>query len=60
MAVELRLNRQAPKIGETQMQLRERRNCERTYLIIFVHDRSLSMQTGRLWMLPEVFLKIVY
>ncbi|KAF9232013.1 hypothetical protein BU15DRAFT_67851 [Melanogaster broomeanus] len=33
--------------------LLERRNRERTYLVLFVHDRSLSMQTGRHWMLPE-------
>jgi hypothetical protein len=54
MAIELGLNRfiaQAPE-GETDHQFRERRNRERTYLVLFVHDRSLSMQTGRSWMLP--------
>ncbi|KAF8610559.1 hypothetical protein BDV93DRAFT_530461 [Ceratobasidium sp. AG-I] len=55
MAVELGLNRFLPKPpeGETELQKRERRNRERTYLVLFVHDRSLAMQTGRQWMLPE-------
>ncbi|KAI9446852.1 fungal-specific transcription factor domain-containing protein [Lactarius indigo] len=55
MAVELGLNRYVspPPPNETELQLRERRNRERTYLVLFVHDRSLSMQTGRQWMLPE-------
>ncbi|KAH9967928.1 fungal-specific transcription factor domain-containing protein [Russula dissimulans] len=55
MAVELGLNRYVspPPPTETELQLRERRNRERTYLVLFVHDRSLSMQTGRQWMLPE-------
>jgi hypothetical protein len=56
MSVELGLNRymSPPPPNETELQLRERRNRERTYLVLFVHDRSLSMQTGRQWMLPEV------
>ncbi|KDQ59395.1 hypothetical protein JAAARDRAFT_32954 [Jaapia argillacea MUCL 33604] len=55
MAVELGLNRYVPHPPptETELQRRERRNRERTYLVLFVHDRSLSMQTGRQWMLPE-------
>ncbi|KIK81617.1 hypothetical protein PAXRUDRAFT_832723 [Paxillus rubicundulus Ve08.2h10] len=55
MAVELGLNTfvAKPPMNETDFQLLERRNRERTYLVLFVHDRSLSMQTGRLWMLPE-------
>ncbi|KAH9941410.1 hypothetical protein B0H21DRAFT_550934 [Amylocystis lapponica] len=55
MAVELGLNRTAvpPPRGESDMQLRERRNRERTYLLLFVFDRSLSMQTGKQWMLPD-------
>jgi hypothetical protein len=58
MAVELGLNRyvSCPSSNETEYQLRERRNRERTYFVLFVHDRSLSMQTGRHWMLPEVLL----
>lgn len=35
------------------MHWRERRNRERTYYVLWVHDRSLSMQTGRPWMLQE-------
>jgi hypothetical protein len=55
MAVELGLNTYVGKPdGETEEQKRERRNRERTYLILWVHDRALSMQTGRNWMLPEV------
>ncbi|KDQ12322.1 hypothetical protein BOTBODRAFT_112983 [Botryobasidium botryosum FD-172 SS1] len=55
LAVELNLNRYVshPPENETEHQKRERRNRERTYLVLFVHDRSLSMQTGRQWMLPE-------
>ncbi|KAI0062206.1 hypothetical protein BV25DRAFT_1804251 [Artomyces pyxidatus] len=55
MAVELGLNRYVatPPPNETEFQLLERRNRERTYLVLFVHDRSLSTQTGRQWMLPE-------
>ena len=56
MAVELGLNRYVarPPDNESNLQRLEIRNRERTYLVLFVHDRSLSMQTGRLWMLPEV------
>lgn len=54
MAVELNLNRYvATPPNETTLQKLERRNRERTYLVLFVHDRSLSTQTGRHWMLPE-------
>lgn len=55
MAVELGLNRYVPipPAGESEYQKLERRNRERTYLVLFVHDRSLSTQTGRHWMLPE-------
>ncbi|KAJ8078494.1 hypothetical protein PM082_012776 [Marasmius tenuissimus] len=55
MAVELGLNQYVPpgSLHETDLQYRERRNKERTYLILFVHDRSLSTQTGKNWMLPE-------
>ncbi|RDX45463.1 hypothetical protein OH76DRAFT_1534309 [Lentinus brumalis] len=53
MAIALRLNRQSRQLNETELQMRERRNKERTYLVLFVHDRSLSMQTGNAWMLQE-------
>ena len=60
MAIELGLNRYhaTPPPGENEFQLRERRNRERTYLVLFVHDRSLATQTGRAWMLPEVGLAV--
>nr|GAT58033.1 predicted protein [Mycena chlorophos] len=55
MAIELGLNRYCatPPANETELQRIERRNRERTYLVLFTHDRSLSTQTGRSWMLPE-------
>lgn len=55
MAVEIGLNRYVPNVpsNETELQRLERRNRERTYLVLFIHDRSLSTQTGRHWMLPE-------
>ncbi|KAJ7172753.1 fungal-specific transcription factor domain-containing protein [Mycena filopes] len=55
MAVELGLNRYhaSPPPNESEFQMLERRNRERTYLVLFTHDRSLSTQTGRNWMLPE-------
>ncbi|OBZ75751.1 Protein priB [Grifola frondosa] len=55
MAVGLELNRYVGKRSthESDLQMRERRNRERTYLVLFVHDRSLSMQTAKQWMLPE-------
>jgi hypothetical protein len=55
MAVELGLNRYVPNppADESDKAYRERRDRERTYLVLFVHDRSLSTQTGRHWMLPE-------
>ena len=55
LAVEIGLNRYVPHASpnETEFQKLERRNRERTHLVLFVHDRSLSTQTGRPWMLPE-------
>ncbi|KAL4249524.1 Protease transcriptional activator prtT [Abortiporus biennis] len=55
MAVELGLNRFVgkPLPEESDLEIRERRSRERTYLLLFIHDRSLSFQTGRQWMLPE-------
>ncbi|KIY51142.1 hypothetical protein FISHEDRAFT_38437, partial [Fistulina hepatica ATCC 64428] len=55
MAVELGLNKRVypPPQHESRHQLLERRNRERTYLVIFVHDRSLSTQTGRQYMLAD-------
>ncbi len=55
MAIELGLNRYVarPPPNETDIQMLERRNRERTYLVLWVHDRSLSTQTGRQYMLQE-------
>ncbi len=55
MAVNLRLNRYVGhrQMNESNEQLLERRNRERTFLVLFVYERSLSMQTGKHWMLPE-------
>ncbi|KAJ4488274.1 protein priB [Lentinula aciculospora] len=55
MAIEIGINRyiSKPPPSETELQRLERRNRERTYLVLYVHDRSLSTQTGRHWMLPE-------
>ncbi|KAH8102825.1 fungal-specific transcription factor domain-containing protein [Cristinia sonorae] len=56
MAVELGLNHfvsESRLPTESELQWLERRNRERTYLVLWVHDRSLSAQTGRQWMLNE-------
>ncbi|KAL7283115.1 hypothetical protein ACG7TL_002540 [Trametes sanguinea] len=55
MAVNLRLNKYVGRRQphESTLAFFERRNRERTYLVLFVHDRSLSMQTGKQWMLHE-------
>ncbi|RBR19409.1 hypothetical protein FVER53590_29384 [Fusarium verticillioides] len=36
---------------ESEVQRRERRNIERTWYVLFVYDRSISLQTGRPWMI---------
>ncbi|KAG9018912.1 hypothetical protein FRB90_008303 [Tulasnella sp. 427] len=57
LAIDVNLNtfvrKSSLKRPETELELRERRNRERTYFVLFVHDRSLSMQTGKPWMLQE-------
>ncbi|KAJ7632335.1 hypothetical protein FB45DRAFT_912180 [Roridomyces roridus] len=45
--------RMAVELGMNPFHKLERRNRERTYFVLFIHDRSLSTQTGRSWMLPE-------
>ncbi|KAI0747772.1 hypothetical protein C8Q80DRAFT_1316191 [Daedaleopsis nitida] len=62
MAVSLRLNRSfgVRQNSETDIQMLERRNRERTYLVLFVHDRSLSMQTGKQWMLHKDELEDIH
>lgn len=55
LALELGLNKShRPQHQlESDLHRRERRNRERTYLVLYVHDRSLSMHTGRPGMLPS-------
>ncbi|CAL1703835.1 unnamed protein product [Somion occarium] len=61
MAVELGLNEYvAYPQNETPLQFLERRNRERTFLVLFVHDRSLSTQTGRPWMLDHLEPLVVH
>ncbi|KAF4835220.1 Protein priB [Colletotrichum tropicale] len=42
----------APDIG-TDHEIREVRNIERTWLVLFVYDRSMSLQTGKPWMIER-------
>lgn len=37
----------------TTTQLREVRNIERTWFVLFVYDRSMSLQTGKPWMIER-------
>ncbi|CAJ0554906.1 Ff.00g134190.m01.CDS01 [Fusarium sp. VM40] len=37
--------------AQSEMERRERRNIERTWFVLFVYDRSMSLQTGRPWMI---------
>ncbi|KAI0781282.1 fungal-specific transcription factor domain-containing protein [Trametes elegans] len=55
MALNLRLNKYVGRRqpNEEDIPFLERRNRERTYLVLFVHDRSLAMQTGKPAMLTE-------
>lgn len=53
MAVDLGLNHIHLPVKETPLQHAERRNRERTYLVLFIHDRSLATQTGKNWMLLD-------
>ncbi|KAJ0426576.1 fungal-specific transcription factor domain-containing protein [Aspergillus carlsbadensis] len=44
------------KDGLTELQRREIRNVERTFLVLFMYDRSLSLQTGKPWMIERTEL----
>ncbi|KAJ4050763.1 hypothetical protein NW761_005560 [Fusarium oxysporum] len=45
---------------ETESQKRERRNIERTWYVLFVYDRSISLQTGRPWMIEcSEFIELI-
>ncbi|KAF2635882.1 hypothetical protein P280DRAFT_501671 [Massarina eburnea CBS 473.64] len=39
--------------GSNELEARRARNIERTWLVLFVYDRSISMQTGRPWMIER-------
>ncbi|KAF5504925.1 Protein priB [Colletotrichum siamense] len=58
MGMELGWHRLAPyslkasDIG-TDHEIREARNIERTWLVLFVYDRSMSLQTGKPWMIER-------
>ncbi|KAF4964600.1 hypothetical protein FSARC_7506 [Fusarium sarcochroum] len=38
-------------ITQSELDKREQRNIERTWYVLFVYDRSISLQTGRPWMI---------
>ncbi|PGH00113.1 hypothetical protein AJ79_08296 [Helicocarpus griseus UAMH5409] len=40
-----------PKSTEREIEIRELRNKERTWLMLFVYDRSVSLQLGKPWMI---------
>ncbi|GJC90794.1 protein priB [Colletotrichum liriopes] len=37
----------------TELQSRQARNIERTWFVLFVYDRSISLQTGKPWMIER-------
>ncbi|EAU37376.1 predicted protein [Aspergillus terreus NIH2624] len=43
----------ASRSGLNELERRELRNDERTLLVLFVYDRSLSLQTGKPWMIER-------
>ncbi|KAF5648061.1 hypothetical protein F52700_1275 [Fusarium sp. NRRL 52700] len=43
--------RSASSMTDAEAQRRERRSIERTWYVLFVYDRSISLQTGRPWMI---------
>ncbi|KAL4951257.1 hypothetical protein BDW69DRAFT_201558 [Aspergillus filifer] len=60
MAMDLAWHKLTPRAsqraGLSDMQRREIRNIERTFLLLFVYDRSLSLQTGKPWMIEPTDL----
>ncbi|EMR84894.1 putative aldo keto reductase protein [Botrytis cinerea BcDW1] len=50
---ELKPVTQKPRISTDEMSIRESRNIERTWLVLFVYDRSLSLQLDKPWMIDE-------
>ncbi|KXH52855.1 fungal specific transcription factor domain-containing protein [Colletotrichum simmondsii] len=57
MGMELGWHRLAPYSSQssavTDLERRQARNIERTWLILFVYDRSMSLQTGKPWMIER-------
>ncbi|KAL0780296.1 hypothetical protein CaCOL14_004780 [Colletotrichum acutatum] len=57
MGMELGWHRLAPyspqSIAVTDLERRQARNIERTWLVLFVYDRSMSLQTGKPWMIER-------
>ncbi|KAL3477035.1 fungal-specific transcription factor domain-containing protein [Aspergillus californicus] len=43
----------AQRDAASEIQRREIRNVQRTFLVLFVYDRSLSLQTGKPWMIER-------
>ncbi|KAB8304041.1 hypothetical protein EYC80_005387 [Monilinia laxa] len=42
-----------PRTSVDEMSIREARNIERTWLVLFVYDRSLSLQLDKPWMIDQ-------
>ncbi|KAK6196632.1 hypothetical protein LQW54_011326 [Pestalotiopsis sp. IQ-011] len=58
MGMDLGWHRLAPyaaceQLPLTETQKRETRNVQRTWYILFVYDRSISLQTGKPWMIER-------
>ncbi|KAK6083574.1 fungal specific transcription factor domain-containing protein [Seiridium cupressi] len=58
MGMDLGWHRLAPYSAQdqtlsTEMQKREARNVQRTWYLLFVYDRSISLQTGKPWMIER-------
>ncbi|KAM0815287.1 putative Transcription factor domain-containing protein [Seiridium cardinale] len=58
MGMDLGWHRLAPYSAQdqtlsTEMQKREVRNVQRTWYLLFVYDRSISLQTGKPWMIER-------
>ncbi|TGO82981.1 hypothetical protein BPOR_0723g00020 [Botrytis porri] len=44
---------QKPRTSTNEISIREARNIERTWLVLFVYDRSLSLQLDKPWMIDQ-------
>lgn len=53
MAVEMGLNHYThhPPRNESELEWRQRRNKERTFLVLFVHDRRCAGPSYSIWLL---------